>query len=40
LAEALPHGEVRYWGKIANEPISVDRLVRKLQKGARQLVVC
>jgi transposase len=40
LAEALPHGEVRYWGKIENEAISVDCLVRKLQKGARQLVVC
>lgn len=40
LAEPLPHGEVRYWGKVENEPVSVDRLVRKLQKGARQLVVC
>jgi transposase len=40
LAEPLPHGEVRYWGKLANEPASVDRLVRRLQKTARQLVVC
>jgi len=35
LAEPLPQGEVRYWGKLANEPASVDRLVRRLQKGGR-----
>jgi len=40
LAEPLPQGEVRYWGQIANEPTSVDRLMRRLQKNARQLVVC
>lgn len=40
LAEPLPDGEVRYWGKLANEPASVDRLVKRLQKADRQLVVC
>lgn len=40
LAEPLPHGEVRYWGRIANDPVSVDRLVRRLQKGTRHLAVC
>src|SRR5882724_5834239 len=40
LAEPLPQGEVRYWGKLANEPASVDRLVRRLQKDGRELVVC
>ena len=40
VAEPLPHGEVRYWGKLDNEPAAVDRLVKRLQKNARQLVVC
>jgi len=40
LAEPLPHGEVRYWGKIANEPSSVARLVKRLRKEGRRLVVC
>src|SRR5208282_3604151 len=40
VAEPLPHGEVRYWGKLDTKPASVDRLVRKLQRNARQLVVC
>lgn len=40
LAEPLPHGDVRYWGRLTNEPTSVDRLMRRLQKNARQLVVC
>lgn len=39
VAEEMPSGEVRYWGRIANEPASVDRLVKQLQKG-RRLVVC
>ena len=30
VAEALPDGEVRYWGQVANAPASVDRLVKKL----------
>jgi len=40
LAEPLPQGEVRYWGCIANEPASVDRLIRRLRKNGRELVVC
>jgi transposase len=40
LAEPLPRGEVRYWGKLANEPASVERLVRRLGKAGRELVVC
>ena len=39
VAEELPHGETRYWGKIANDPAAVDRLVKRLQQG-RRLVVC
>ena len=35
LAEALPGGEVRSWGKIANEANSVGRLVKRLQAGGR-----
>lgn len=34
VAEALPKGEVRYWGQVANTPASVDRLVKKLDKVA------
>src|SRR5437870_3245306 len=30
VADPLPGGEVRYWGKIANEAPSLDRLIRKL----------
>src|SRR5262249_61412444 len=40
LAEALPGGEVRSWGKIANEAISVGRLVKRLQAGGRSLEMC
>src|SRR5258705_10727571 len=40
LAEALPGGEVRSWGKIANEAISVGRLVKRLQAGGRPLEMC
>jgi transposase len=40
VAEPLPQGEVRYWGQIANEPASVDRLIRRLRKNGRELVVC
>jgi transposase len=36
----LPRGEVRYWGRTANTPASVDRLVKKLGQGGRELVVC
>jgi transposase len=31
---------VRYWGRIANEPASVERLMRRLHKAGRALVVC
>lgn len=40
VAEPLPRGEVRYWGRTANTPASVDRLVKKLGQGGRELVVC
>jgi transposase len=40
VAEPLPKGEVRYWGRTANTPGSVDRLVKKLGQGGRELVVC
>jgi transposase len=40
LAEPLPDGEVRYWGRIATEPASVERLVKRLRKEGRPLVVC
>lgn len=40
VAEALPGGEVRYWGKIANETASVDRLIKRLRKDGRRLEVC
>jgi len=40
VAEPLPGGEVRYWGRVANEPVSVDRLVKRLQKGRGRLEVC
>jgi transposase len=40
LAEPLPGGEVRYFGKIANQAASLDRVLKRLGKAARQLVVC
>jgi len=40
LAEPLPQGEVRYWGQIANEPVAVERLMKRLRKDGRELVVC
>lgn len=40
VAEPLPAGEVRYWGRTANTPASVDRLVRKLGQGGRSLAIC
>ncbi len=39
VAEPLPHGEVRYWGRIANEPASVERLVKRLRQDGRDLAV-
>jgi transposase len=40
VAEPLPGGEVRYWGKIANEEQPLDRTIKRLQRGERQLRVC
>jgi len=40
LAEPLPKGEVRYWGKIANETAAFERVRKRLQKDGRELVVC
>jgi transposase len=40
VAEPLPGGEVRYWGRISNEPAALDRLVKQLQKVGRRLVFC
>lgn len=40
VAEGLPGGEVRYWGRTANTAASADRLVKKLGQGGRELVVC
>jgi transposase len=40
VAEPLPDGEVRFWGRTANTPASVDRLVKKLGQGGRELAVC
>jgi transposase len=40
VAEPLPGGEVRYWGKISNEPATLGRLNRRLGKGGRRLQVC
>lgn len=40
LADPLPGGDVRYWGRIANDPVSVDRLIKRLRKGGRSLEVC
>jgi hypothetical protein len=33
-------GVVRYVGKIANDGASLDRMLRRLGKGGRELVVC
>jgi transposase len=40
VAEALPGGEVRYWGKVANEAAALDRVMKRLQQGGRRLKVC
>lgn len=40
VAEGLPDGEVRSWGRTANTPASVERLVKKLGQGGRELVMC
>lgn len=40
VAESLPRGEVRYWGKIANEGPALDRVIRRLQREGHELKVC
>jgi len=40
VAEPLPGGEVRYWGRIANEAASLDPVIKRLQRDGRQLMVC
>jgi transposase len=40
VAEPLPGGEVRYWGKVANEGAALDRLIQRLQREGRQLKIC
>jgi transposase len=40
VAEPLPGGEVRYWGQVGSDAGSVDRLVKKLSQGGRELVMC
>jgi transposase len=40
VAEPLPAGEVRYWGKVANEAAALDRVIKRLQQEGRRLQVC
>jgi transposase len=40
LAEPLPGGEVRYWGKIVNARSALERVLHRLKQGGRRLVVC
>lgn len=40
IAEALPKGEVRYYGKIANDKTALLRVIKRLQKDGRPLRVC
>ncbi|NJM51439.1 MAG: hypothetical protein HC843_11685 [Sphingomonadales bacterium] len=40
VAEALPFGEVRSWGKIANAPASLERLIKQLRGADREIKVC
>jgi transposase len=40
LAEPLPKGELRYYGKIANEKAALDRVIKRLGKNGRPLRVC
>lgn len=40
VAEPLPGGEVRYVGRIANDAASLDRALKRLGKGGRDLEVC
>jgi transposase len=40
IAEPLPKGEVRYYGKIANDKTALLRVIKRLQKDGRRLRVC
>jgi len=40
VAEPLPGGEVRYWGKLANEASALDRVLKRLRGSGRRLSVC
>jgi transposase len=40
VADPLPGGEVRYWGRTVNDPVSLDHLMKRLTKGGRGLEVC
>jgi transposase len=40
VAEPLPGGEVRYWGKVANDGPALDRVICRLQRDGRRLQVC
>lgn len=40
IAEPLPSGELRYYGKIANEKPALERVIKRLRKDGRQLRVC
>jgi transposase len=40
IAEPLPGGEVRYWGKIANARAALERVLHRLKRDGRRLVVC
>ena len=40
VAEPLPRGEVRSWGKVANTPAALERVIKRLRGGGRRLEVC
>jgi transposase len=40
IAEPLPRGEVRYYGKIAHDKAALLRVIKRLQRDGRQLRVC
>lgn len=40
VAEPLPSGEVRSWGKIANTPAALERVIKRLRGEGRRIEVC
>lgn len=40
IAEPLPKGEVRYYGRIANDKTALLRVVKRLRKAGRALRIC